>query len=455
MTRSLILRLLPLGYLLAGCEAPTSGIAPEPSPRAPRSQVAGPGVAEAIGGQGGARVVVALRPEADLEGASAAGELPIPVVTTYVDAFLHRVGAGRFEVLHRYVTVPAVAGRIGDAATLAALAADDAVLRIDLDPAGGGALGNSVGRIGAIDRQAMGNRGDGLVVAILDTGVDTGHAALSGRIQAQACFGANTSGTGFCPNGSSRQTGTDSGRDDHGHGTHVAGIVASSGAVGSPGVAPGAGIVSIKVLDAGNRFNYFSEIIAALDHIIANQAVLSIGVINMSLGTDVRFAGVCDQTTAYNMAASSAVRTLRRLGVVSVASSMNSGSITEMPTPACLEDVISVGAVDGGDQVAAFSNGNAHTDLLAPGVSITSLGMGGGTRVMSGTSMAAPHVAGCAALLLQANPGWSPARVAARLRESPTEVRDGRNGLSFPRLDCGLDPEPPDPRRTVRVERPA
>jgi subtilisin family serine protease len=111
--------------------------------------------------------------------------------------------------------------------------------------------------------------------------------------------------------------------------------------------------------------------------------------------------------------------------------------------------------VDGGDQVAAFSNGNVHTDLLAPGVSITSLAMGGGTRVMSGTSMAAPHVAGCAALLLQANAGWAPERVAVRLRESSRMVRDGRNGLLFPRLDCGLDHEPPDPRRTVRVDRPS
>jgi subtilisin family serine protease len=195
----------------------------------------------------------------------------------------------------------------------------------------------------------------------------------------------------------------------------------------------------VKVLDDSSfsgRFFFFSEIVAALDHLIVNQGELDVRVVNMSLGTDLLFAGVCDGTTAFNIAGSQAVNILRGQGVIAFASSMNNSSSTQMASPACLENVVAVGAVAANDLIPSFSNGNAATDLLAPGVQINSLAPGGSLRTASGTSMASPHAAGCAALLIQEDPALTPESLAAELRQSSVEVTDPRNGLSFPRLDC-------------------
>jgi subtilisin family serine protease len=201
-------------------------------------------------------------------------------------------------------------------------------------------------------------------------------------------------------------------------------------------------------------FYAFSEIVAALDYLIANQETLQVRAINMSLGTNALFSGICDQTTAFNMAGSFAINTLRSLGAVAVAASMNNGSSTEMASPACLENVLAVGAVTREDVVPTFSNGNDVTDLVAPGVQIRSLAVGGGVRTATGTSMAAPHAAGCAALLAQANPRLSADRIANRLRNSPVQVTDPRNGSTLPRLNCAYDSAPPDPATTTKVGRP-
>jgi subtilisin family serine protease len=233
--------------------------------------------------------------------------------------------------------------------------------------------------------------------------------------------------------------------------------VAGDGSDGRPGVAPGASIVSVKVLDDcsfAGCFYAFSEIVAALDHLVVHQGTLGVRAVNMSLGTSALYSGVCDQTTAANIAASQAVHTLWQMGVVVFASSMNNGSSTHMASPACLERVVSVGAVDGNDAVASFSNSNALTDLLAPGVGILSLGMGSGWRAASGTSMSAPHAAGCAALLAHASPGITAEELLARLRRSAVQVTDARNGITLPRIDCAPGGHAPDPRGHAPVERP-
>jgi hypothetical protein len=209
--------------------------------------------------------------------------------------------------------------------------------------------------------------------------------------------------------------------------------------VSANGVAPGAGIVGVKVLDNcsfAGCFYFFSEIVAALDYIIANNATLGVQVINMSLGTGALFAGDCDNSTAFNMAGAAAINTLRSMGVLAVASAGNNASGSSMTSPACLANVIAVGASDNADNVAAFSNSNASTDVLAPGEAILSLALGGGTVVASGTSMASPHVVGCAALLIESAEATTPDELEARLETSPVQVTDPKNGLSFPRLDC-------------------
>jgi subtilisin family serine protease len=352
------------------------------------------------------------------------------------------LGVAGFTPGRQFRLVPALAGRLRTELALTSLAANPRVRRVDLDVGGTGALGTSVPLIGADERHANSNDGEGVVVAVLDTGLDTDHPDLVSDVLQQACFGdfnGAIDGVGFCPNGSDRQTGTGAAEDNAGHGTHVSGIITSDGTVSDNGVAPGAGIVGIKVLDNcsfAGCFYFFSEIVAALDYIIANNATLGIEVINMSLGTGALFAGDCDNSTAFNMAGAAAINTLRSMGVLAVASAGNNGSGTSMTSPACLANVIAVAASDNADNATGFTNSNASTDVFAPGEGILSSALGGGTASASGTSMASPHVVGCAALLIESAEATAPDALESRLETSPVQVTDPKNGLSFPRLDC-------------------
>ncbi len=468
----LVFGLAGLGGLLglAGCEAGST-------PTEPGEDAllrVGPGVSEALAVSGGARVVIALKGEAEAEAelelefesegeaegepASAVGRVDLSRLERRVgvvrEGFLDRVGSD-LEGARGFSTVSALVGTVTSEAALGRLAADRAVARIDLDVGGTGGLGSSVAHIAADTRHARSNDGAGVVVAILDTGIQRDHPSLIGRVVAEACFGGPA---GFCHNGTTRQTGYGAGEDDAGHGTHVAGIVASSGAVGSPGVAPGASLVSVKVTDNcsfAGCFQSFAEIVAALDWLAVNHDELRVRVVNMSLGTSALFEGACDETTAYNMAGAQAVAVLRQLGVVVVAAAMNDGSRTQMGSPACLSGVVAVGATNNGDLVASFSNVNGQTALFAPGVNIESLAMGGGTRIVSGTSMAAPHVVGCAALLAQASPSLTAGALIDRLLVSEVQVTEQTMGWTLPRLDCRAGTDGPDPEVTVSVERPA
>ena len=399
---------------------------------------------EAIRERGSARVVVALAVDDGADAPTARERLSSlrrRVATAQAGA-LSSVAEHELRVTRRFVAVPAVAGIARSEAALRRLAARPGVRRIDLDVGGTGSLATSVPFIGADARHADGNDGEGVVVAILDTGIDTDHPDLADDVLDQACFGDDNNaidGAGFCPNDSDRQTGAGAAEDDAGHGTHVSGIVTSRGTVSGAGVAPGAGIVAVKVLDDcsfSGCFYAFSEIVAALDFIIANNATLGVQLINMSLGTGTLFTGDCDNSTAFNMAGAAAINTLRGMGVLAFASSGNSSSGTQMGSPACLSNVIAVGSVNTSDVVAGTSNSNAQTDVFAPGVSIVSLARGGGTTTASGTSMASPHAVGCAALLIESGEATTPATIETRLETSDAQVTDPKNSLTFPRIDC-------------------
>ena len=140
-------------------------------------------------------------------------------------------------------------------------------------------------------------------------------------------------------------------------------------------MAPNADIVSVKVLDSNNSFNFLSEIVAGLDFVLTNPQ-FNVQIINMSLGTFALFEGNCDSIFP---TAAAAIDGLRNSGVISFVSAGNSSSGTSMGAPACIANSISVGATDDNDIVATFSNSNATTDIFAPGVSIISSGLGGGT----------------------------------------------------------------------------
>lgn len=415
------------------------GNAPEAAPLSPRAKI-GEKVVEALETNGEAIVVVALAPP------PAAQEHPINLATLMAEVaqlqsrVLGGVDPADFVVNHTFQAVPALSGKLRSESALMQLAADPEVMRIDLDVGGQGALDVSVPLIGADDQHAMGVTGSGVVVAVLDSGLDTNHGDLGSDLIHQVCFLDNDgtiNGSGLCPNGSDRQSGAGSAEDMAGHGTHVSGIITSDGNISPVGVAPDAEIVAIKVLDDtpfSGIFYFFSEIVAALDYIIVNRP--DVKVINMSLVTNDLFAGNCDNSTAYNMAGAAAINTLRASGVIAFASSGNNGSGTHMNSPACLSNVVSVGATNDSDVVTTFTNSNSTTDVMAPGFQIISDAVGNGTTSASGTSMASPHAAGCAALLIQSGEATTPNQIENRLETSAVQVTDPTNGLTFPRIDC-------------------
>src|SRR2546426_3710263 len=234
--------------------------------------------------------------------------------------------------------------------------------------------------------------GQGIPVAILDTGVDTTHPEFAGRIA-------------LCH---SEITNTDTCEDTNGHGTHVAGIAGAAGINPSAkGVAPAVSLFSDQVLDATGSGS-ISVIIAGIDYATAHGAK----VISMSLGTSAISTNQpnCDTaipslTTAINNAVAA--------GVTVVAAAGNSG-IKGVGAPGCISSTIAVGAVDNTDTIASFSSvGGPMADhgIVAPGVNIFSSWLLDGYATLSGTSMATPHVAGTIALMMQSNPSLTPAQI--------------------------------------------
>jgi len=237
--------------------------------------------------------------------------------------------------------------------------------------------------------------GDPIKVAIVDTGIDVKHPDLKDNLKG----GVSTIGY------------TTSYNDDNGHGTHVAGIVAAlNNDIGVVGVAPEANLYAVKVLDRRGS-GYLSDVIEGLDWAVAN----GMQVVNMSLGT-----------SAYNKSFEDAVKKVNAAGITQVAAAGNSGPGDNTVTyPAKFTEVIAVSATDKFDTIASWSSRGPEIDLAAPGVSIYSTYKGSTYKTLSGTSMAAPHVAGVAALvltvpekcefLLDSVSGCSPAEVQQRL----------------------------------------
>ena len=259
-------------------------------------------------------------------------------------------------------------------------------------------------------------RGEGIDVAILDTGVVGDHPDLAARIKGvyNAVGGDDT--------------------DHNGHGTHVAGIVAGSGVPGGVyGVAPKAGILSLKVLrDDGS--GSLSDIIDGLSWCVQKRVPIA----NLSLGTPVDHPLL---ERAVNEAAAA--------GVLIVAAAGNSGPRpNSLEYPAAYEAVLSVGACDQSDAVASFSSRGAGLDVTAPGKDIYSTWLRGGYRRLDGTSMAAPHVAGVAALLLAAGRVPSRVRTIDWLRDAllagavplrgPSVDEQGRGVIDVPRAMGGI-----------------
>jgi subtilisin family serine protease len=210
--------------------------------------------------------------------------------------------------------------------------------------------------------------------------------------------------------------------DCSGHGTHVAGTIAARDDFeGVVGVAPGAPVTAVKVLDC-NGGGSTSSVIDGVNWVTANARRPAVA--NLSLGGHP------------SQAIDDAVRRAAAGGVLFVLASGNEGGDACGLSPArtgTVEGIITAGATDDDDAEASFSNHGACVDLWAPGVRILSTSRSGGTSTFSGTSMAAPHVAGGAALVLARNPGASPAAVEGALRSAAARP-GGQSGDGRPIL---------------------
>ena len=403
----------------------------------------GPGVREALGSQGSVRVVVALQQPTVFESPtrSRMGSVRRLVAGLQEDV-LANLAPGELSVTRQYSVLPALAVTILDPAGLDKLAANPNVVRIDVDELEYAELDTAVPLIRADSMQSAGHTGNGVVVAVLDSGIDTDHSDLQDDLVYEACFrddDGSIDGVGLCPNGSDRQFGPGSAEDEYFHGTHVSGIVSSGGVLSPVGVAPDASIVAIKVLGSTGS-GWSSDVIAGLNYII--DSLPDVDIVNMSLGSGL-YTDECDNAGSINLAYATAINTLRAQGVATFVSSGNGGSGDSMGRPACVSGAISVGASDDFDQMASFTNTNAYTDIIAPGVGILSDGLYNSTRVASGTSMASPAAAGCAALLMDAGIATTPGSIEGYLKSSGIYVTDPTNGRSFPRIDCGDRSAPP------------
>jgi thermitase len=259
-----------------------------------------------------------------------------------------------------------------------------------------------------------------VTIAVVDTGVDYTHQDLKDKCVAGYNYVDRTSDP----------------MDDHGHGTHVAGIAAASGnnSTGVAGTDWKARIMPIKVLDSQGS-GYDSDVAAGIRYAADHGAE----VINMSLGSP-----------DYSYTLSEAVNYAHNKGVVIVAAAGNES--TSVSYPAACDHVIAVGALESNDSLAYFSNRGSDLDVTAPGVSILST-VPGGYGKMSGTSMASPLVAGCASLVLTAHPGYSASQVEQALKNGATDLGSpgfdtnyGYGKVNAYAAVSGAQPEPePDP----------
>jgi subtilisin-like proprotein convertase family protein len=288
------------------------------------------------------------------------------------------------------------------------------------------------------EANALGFTGKGQTVAILDTGTDQSVPELGGGSfpNAKVIGGFNVTEPNAAPS------------DCEGHGTSVAAIVASP-----RGVAPDAKIVSVKVFPGCQGFTYDSLILSGLDFAISNQAAFGIGALNLSLGAsptgDDSDLGFCDRIQPQF---ADPINAATAAGMVVTVAAGNSATTNQISSPACLSSAVSVGAVyplassgvDWGicSDVAivpgtptCFSNSNTNLTLLAPGAFWSVPTAGGQTISFSGTSAAAPAVAGSVALVRQARPGVSPSTTVSLLRATGRPITDPRNGVVTPLVD--------------------
>ncbi|MGI5373847.1 S8 family serine peptidase [Streptomyces sp. CA-251387] len=287
---------------------------------------------------------------------------------------------------------------------------DDGLAKIWLDGRVETRLKDTTTQIGAPAAWAGGWDGKGVEVAVLDTGYDTRHPDLAGRV---------TGSVSFVPG--------ETVEDRNGHGTHTASTVGGSGTASDgaeKGVAPGADLLVGKVL-SDQGYGEDSWVIAGMEWAVAQGA----DVVSMSLGGSEPTDGSDPMSQALD-------RLSAQSGALFVVAAGNTGSEAMLSAPGAADSALTVAAVDGEDRLADFSTRGPRfgdyalkPDIAAPGVDVLAARAGGSAdsgwyQGMSGTSMATPHVAGAAAILAQVHPDWRAGQLKDALMSSSKPLTD-------------------------------
>lgn len=350
---------------------------------------------------------------------------------------LRVLGSRGISMRRDYSHLPMVVMRIDGPVALQKLISNPDVIGVYEKVLHSHSLMQSLPLISQPAAQSSGKTGAGTTIAVLDTGVNYTLAAFGSCTAPGAPAGCRVAYVqDFALN--------DNQLDAHGHGTNVAGIVV--------GVASGARIAALDVFDGAGASN--TDIISAINWAIANRATYNITAMNLSLGDSSVNPSECPGSWA-----ATPFQNARQAGIVPVVASGNNGYLNGVSSPACAPGAVRVGAVydanvgtkawgactdsvTAADLVTCFSNSADILTLLAPGSTITAAGI-----VMSGTSQAAPHVAGAVGVLRASNafPTDSLDQTITRMQNTGIPVTDHRNGRVTPRLNLGLAAATPNP----------